>query len=286
MEMQDFTITKRDGSKDRFSLDKIMNAIIKAFDSVGQAVDLGTVSKIISHIDIHEGIKVEDIQNQVEEGHYKVAKSFMLYRQQHTEDRETIQKLQFLTDYMEATNAATGSKYDANANVEHKNIATLIGELPKSSFIRLNRRLLTDRIKKMYGKALADEYIDMLTHHFIYKNDETSLANYCASITMYPWLIGGTTSIGGNSTAPTNLKSFCGGFINMVFMVSSMLSGACATPEFLMYMNYFIGKEFGIDYYQHADKVIDLSLRADCLFAQPAYRRTQLSGCVLEHLLL
>ena len=32
------------------------------------------------------------------------------------------------------------------ANVEHKNIATLIGELPKSSFIRLNRRLLTDRI--------------------------------------------------------------------------------------------------------------------------------------------
>ena len=248
MEMQDFTITKRDGSKDRFSLDKIMNAIIKAFDSVGQAVDLGTVSKIISHIDIHEGIKVEDIQNQVEEGlmregHYKVAKSFMLYRQQHTEDRETIQKLQFLTDYMEATNAATGSKYDANANVEHKNIATLIGELPKSSFIRLNRRLLTDRIKKMYGKALADEYIDMLTHHFIYKNDETSLANYCASITMYPWLIGGTTSIGGNSTAPTNLKSFCGGFINMVFMVSSMLSGACATPEFLMYMNYFIGKE-------------------------------------------
>ena len=251
MEMQDFTITKRDGSKDRFSLDKIMNAIIKAFDSVGQAVDLGTVSKIISHIDIHEGIKVEDIQNQVEEGlmregHYKVAKSFMLYRQQHTEDRETIQKLQFLTDYMEATNAATGSKYDANANVEHKNIATLIGELPKSSFIRLNRRLLTDRIKKMYGKALADEYIDMLTHHFIYKNDETSLANYCASITMYPWLIGGTTSIGGNSTAPTNLKSFCGGFINMVFMVSSMLSGACATPEFLMYMNYFIGKEFEI----------------------------------------
>ena len=100
----------------------------------------------------------------------------------------------------------------------------------------------------MYGKALADEYIDKLTHHFIYKNDETSLANYCASITMYPWLIGGTVAIGGNSTAPTNLKSFAGGFVNMVFMVSSMLSGACATPEFLMYMNYFIGKEYGKDY--------------------------------------
>ncbi len=265
-EIKDFTITKRDGSKDRFSLDKILNAIVKAFESVDEPADLGTISKIISHLEIKDDIKVEDIQNQVEEalmkeGHYKVAKSFMLYRQAHSEDRETLAKLQFLSEYCESVNAATGSKYDANANVEHKNIATLIGELPKSNFIRLNRRLLTDRIKKMYGKQLADEYIDKLTHHFIYKNDETSLANYCASITMYPWLIGGTASIGGNSTAPTNLKSFCGGFVNMVFMVSSMLSGACATPEFLMYMNYFIGKEYGEDYYQHPDDLADLSLK-------------------------
>ena len=265
MEIKNFTITKRDGSKDRFSLDKIMNAIVKAFESVNVPADLSTLSKILSHLDMHDDIKVEDIQNQVEEalmreGYYQVAKSFMLYRQAHSEDRETLAKLQFLSDYVESVNAATGSKYDANANVEHKNIATLIGELPKSSFIRLNRRLLTDRIKKMYGKQLADEYIDKLTHHFIYKNDETSLANYCASITMYPWLIGGTIDIGGNSTAPTNLKSYCGGFVNMVFMVSSMLSGACATPEFLMYMNYFIGKEFGLDYWQRADEVVDLSL--------------------------
>ena len=266
MEIKNFTITKRDGGKDRFSMDKIMNAIIKAFDSVNEPIDLGNVSKLISRLNIYNNIKVEDIQNQVEEalmaeGFFKVAKSFMLYRQQHTEDRETLERLKFLTDYMQASNAATGSKYDANANVEHKNIATLIGELPKSSFIRLNRKLLTDRIKKMYGKELSDEYIDKLTHHFIYKNDETSLANYCASITMYPWLIGGTSSIGGNSTAPTNLKSFCGGFINMVFMVSSMLSGACATPECLMYMNYFVGLEFGQDYYKRADEVVDLSLK-------------------------
>ena len=266
MEIKNFTITKRDGSKERFSLDKIMNAILKAFESVNEPTDLGVLSKIISNLDIQNDIKVEDIQNQVElalmkEGYYNVAKSFIVYRQQHTEDRETLEKMKFLSDYCIATNAATGSKFDANANVEHKNIATLIGELPKQGFIRLNRRLLVDRIKKMYGKDLADEYINLLTHHFIYKNDETNLANYCASITMYPWLIGGTTSIGGNSTAPTNLKSFCGGFINMVFMVSSMLAGACATPEFLMYMNYFIQKEYGKDYWEHADEVVDLSVR-------------------------
>ncbi|MBR3400279.1 MAG: anaerobic ribonucleoside-triphosphate reductase [Prevotella sp.] len=290
MESKLFSITKRDGQKVRFSLDKIMNAIIKAFESVGEPVDLTVLSKVLAHLDIHEDIKVEEIQNQVEEslmkeGFYQVAKSFMLYRQRHTEDRETMEKLNFLVDYCQAENAATGSKYDANANVEHKNIATLIGELPKASFIRLNRRLLTDRIKKMYGKELSDKYIDLLTHHFIYKNDETSLANYCASITMYPWLISGTASIGGNSTAPTNLKSFCGGFANMVFMVSSMLSGACATPEFLMYMNYFIGQEYGKDYWQNPDKVVDLSLKqrtidkviTDC-FEQIVYTLNQPTG--------
>ena len=47
MEIKNFTITKRDGSKDRFSLDKIMNAILKAFESVSQPVDLGTISKIM-----------------------------------------------------------------------------------------------------------------------------------------------------------------------------------------------------------------------------------------------
>lgn len=290
METSDFTIVKRDGSADRFSLDKIMNAIIKAFRSVNEPVSLSNVSKIISRLDLYDGIKVEEIQNLVEEalmreGHYRVAKSFMLYRQRHAEDREVMDELKFLSDYCEATNAATGSKYDANANVEHKNIATLIGELPKSNFIRLNRRLLTDRMKKMYGKELADQYLDLLTHHFIYKNDETSLANYCASITMYPWLMGGTKSIGGNSTAPTNLKSFCGGFVNMVFMVSSMLSGACATPEFLMYLNYFIGLEYGREYYKEPEKVVDLSLKqrtvdkiiTDC-FEQIVYSINQPTG--------
>ena len=290
METSLLSITKRDGKSERFSVDKIMNAVVKAFDSVGVTVDLAAISKILSHLDIHNGITVEEIQNQVEvalmkEEFYDVAKSFMLYRQRHTEDRETMEKLKFLADYCDAANAATGSKYDANANVEHKNIATLIGELPKSGFIRLNRRLLTDRIKQMYGKELADRYIDLLTHHFIYKNDETSLANYCASITMYPWLLSGTASIGGNSTAPTNLKSFCGGFVNMVFMVSSMLSGACATPEFLMYLNYFIGKDYGVDYYKRADEVVDLSLKrrtldkviTDC-FEQIVYTLNQPTG--------
>ncbi len=283
-------IVKRDGTREAFSMEKIQRAIAKAFLSVGSFATQDVITNILSRVSVTDGISVEEIQNQVEvalmaERYYTVAKAYMLYRQRHTEDREVRDKLQFLMEYCDASNAATGSKFDANANVENKNMATLIGELPKSNFIRLNRRMLTDRLKEMYGKELADKYIEMLNDHFIYKNDETSLANYCASITMYPWLIGGTISIGGNSKAPTNLKSFCGGFVNMVFIVSSMLSGACATPEFLMYMNYFIGQEYGTDYFKRADEVVDLSKKrrtidkviTDC-FEQIVYSINQPTG--------
>ena len=96
MDKSTLTITKRDGNAERFSLDKIMNAIIKAFNAVEQPVDLGSLSKVLAHLDIHNGITVEEIQNRVEvalmkEQYFDVAKSFMLYRQRHTEDRETME---------------------------------------------------------------------------------------------------------------------------------------------------------------------------------------------------
>ena len=285
-----FNITKRDGSTERFSIDKIKNALGKAFRSQHVNIDAEGMNNLVKRLNISEGMTVEEIQNQVEvalmaEQYFSVAKAFMLYRKEHETDRETADKLRFLINYCNSANPASGSKYDANANVENKNIATLIGELPKQGFIRLNRRLLCDRIKNMYGKQLADRYLYLLNNHYIYKNDETSLANYCASITMYPWLLNGTKEIGGNSTAPTNLKSFCGGFVNMVFMVSSMLSGACATPEFLMYMSHFIESEYGQDYYTHPECVVDLSSRqrtidkviTDC-FEQIVYSINQPTG--------
>lgn len=304
-------VIKRDGTIQTFDFIKVINAVTRAFDSVGQKVPEKFLEQLKESVEKRiiknngNGTPIEEIQDVIQKelirrNKYDVVESFINYRHKREEIRaqkfmlmsqiaqknhEVNEKMQFLTDYCDASNAATGSKYDANANVENKNIATLIGELPKSNFIALNRQLLVDRIKELYDEDLAERYLELLNKHFIYKNDETSLANYCASITMYPWLINGTCEIGGNSTAPTNLKSFCGGFINMVFMVSSMLSGACATPEFLMYLNYFIGLEYGKDYYMHVDKVVDLSIKqrtidkiiTDC-FEQIVYSINQPTG--------
>lgn len=287
--MNKINITKRDGTIVAYNPEKVVDAIMSAFTASREG-NLTYAQEIAKSLQVKDGMSVEEIQNQVEHGlfrygYFETLKNYILYRKEHTETRETLERLKFLMNYCKAQNAATGSKFDANANVEHKNIATLIGELPKGAFIRLNRKMLTDRIKAVYGNDLAKKYTDLLEHHFIYKNDETSLANYCASITMYPWLQNGTFDIGGNSKAPTNLKSFCGGFINMVFIVSSMLSGACATPEYLMYMNYFIGKEYGKDYWKNPQAQADLSLKkrtidkviTDC-FEQIVYSLNQPTG--------
>lgn len=156
----------------------------------------------------------------------------------------------FIDRYKAASNAASGSEFDANANVENKNIATMSGELFKSESIGTNRLLMVEKITQMYGEELADEYIRQLDEHEIYKHDETSIYPYCVSISMYPFLFNGLKTIGGISSPPKNLNAFVGSFINLVFAIAAQFAGAVSTPEFLTYLDYFIRKEYGNDYYK------------------------------------
>lgn len=165
----------------------------------------------------------------------------------------------FIKKYMKAVNAASGSEVDANSNVSSKNIATMAPEIHKKDNIYANRLWMHDRITELYGKELADEYIRQLEDHEIYRHDETLPIGtpYCASITLYPFVVHGMTTLCGTSKPPHHLRSFLGGFINLVFAVSSELCGAVATPEFLTYMDYFIRKEYGNEYYLHPDEIVN-----------------------------
>lgn len=165
----------------------------------------------------------------------------------------------FIKRYMQAVNAASGSEVDSNSNVSSKNIATMSPEIHKMDNICANRLWMHDRLTEMYGSELADEYIRQLESHEIYRHDETLPIGtpYCASITLYPFLVHGMTTLCGTSKPPHHLRSFLGGFINLVFAVASELCGAVATPEFLSYMDYFIRKEYGNDYYLDPDKVVN-----------------------------
>ena len=158
------------------------------------------------------------------------------------------QKINFIQNYISATNAADGSKMDANANVSSKNIATMEAELNKDINIQVNRQLIKNKIEELYGTDLSNEYIRQIESHEIYVHDETSLKPYCVSISMYPFLFDGLTKLGGESRAPQHLESFCGEFVNLVFAVSSQFAGALATVEFLLYFDHFARKDYGDDY--------------------------------------
>lgn len=148
--------------------------------------------------------------------------------------------------------------------MERKSIATLETELFKEDAVALNRLAMYRKLSELYGVDMAEEYLRQLEEHEIYRHDETAVVGkpYCASVTLYPFLLHGNTSIGGTSDAPKNLAAFTGAFVNLVFALASQFCGAVSTPEWLSYMDYFIRKEYGDDYYLHVDKTIDLSNRA------------------------
>lgn len=190
--------------------------------------------------------------------------------------------INFINKYKKASNASSGSEVDSNANVDNKNIATMQGELTKREIIGTNRLLMINKITEMFGEEMAYEYIRQLESHEIYKHDETSVMPYCVSITMYPFLFEGLKSIGGMSEPPQNLDSFCGSFINLVFAIAAQFAGAVSTPEFLTYLDSFIRKEYGDDYYLHANEKASLSKRERTIdnvitdkFSQVAYSLNQ-----------
>ena len=169
----------------------------------------------------------------------------------------------YVKKYRQESNAATASEVDANANVDNKNIATCDSEIAKREKIGYNRLMMIDKITEMWGADVAEEYIRQIESHEIYKHDETSIYPYCVSITMYPFLFYGLKSLGGKSGAPKHLDSFCGEFINLVFAIAAQFAGAVSTPEFLMYMDYFIRKDYGNDYTAHWNEIISPAIATE-----------------------
>lgn len=170
-------------------------------------------------------------------------------------------QLQFIEDYKKSSNAATGSKYDSNANVVDKNIATLATELDKKAHIDLQRAVMKEYLTKMGGEELAKQYEKDLAHHIIYRHDETTGAGgfpYCVSMSLYPFINEGLTKVGGSSLAPQHADSFIGGFVNLLYIVAAQYSGAIAVSETLTYFDHFLRKDYGDDYYLHLDKTVEI----------------------------
>ena len=253
-------VRKTNGTIEEFDLEKLKRGIRQTFVSTNQTVPEEVVVSITDNLFIYDKMTSQEIRRQVVDSLMSINKKAALeYIQKFDDGKDLRKKRDFIKDYIKASNAATGSKFDANANVTRKNIVTLGQELYKENNIKQNRYIMQDKIKNLYGPGLAQQYIKDLESHVLYKHDESGTPGYpyCVAITMYPFLVGGLKELGGVSVAPTDLKSFCGEFINLVYSISSQFMGAVATPEFLIYLDYFIRKDYGDDYLTRLDEVVE-----------------------------
>lgn len=258
-------VLKRDGTREDANPKKIEEAITKALNAAGYSIDEDVLDEMVEHVQLWDDITVEDIQDEVIEilrsyGYDEVADKYLIYRYNHQQARELARsKRDFIQKYKEASNTAN-STIDDNSNVSGKNIGILNAEGHKEENILVNRAMISHKLKELFPGFNSKQYIKDLESHIIYKHDESSfmgaIAPYCCSISMYPFLNNGIKGIGGLSAKPKNLDSFCGMFVNLMFAVAGQFAGAVATPEFLMYFDYFARKEWGDNYYTKADVII------------------------------
>lgn len=258
-------IIKRNGRKELYNSTKIKDAIKAAFNSVNYIVDEDVYDDLVNSVKVWDGASVYDIEDEVIEilrnyGYSEVADAYLIYKYKHAQARKLVEsKKAFIQKYKEASNTANAT-VDDNSNVANKNIGILNAEGHKEENILVNRGMITDKLKELFPDFDSKQYEKDLEHHIIYKHDESSfmgaIAPYCCSISMYPFLNNGIKGLGGLSASPKNLDSFCGMFVNLMFAVAGQFAGAVATPEFLMYFDYFARKEWGDLYYEKPDCIV------------------------------
>lgn len=259
-------VIKRDGSKEEFNVDKIINAVEKAFMSCGKKMPQYLYEMLNALFCTLEGdtISIEEIQNKVEDvlmndKHFDVAKSYIIYREQHKQARFIRERIDYMNKYSESNeNAATSSETDANANVTMKNVANLEGEVYKTTNRTIQRQRMKDKLNVLYPEV-AKQYEEDLNHHVIYTHDEATTPTvkfYCQAVSLYPLMLEGVGNIDGiTPSAPNDLQSFSGQITNLIFLLSSQCKGAVAVGEYFITLNYYIVQEFGPNWYEKLDAV-------------------------------
>lgn len=292
-------VIKRDGSKERFNRNKIRDAVLKAFgvtQNSNKTMDediYRAVTEITNSVVETEDQSIEDIQDQIEEllmdlGYHDVAKKYILYRKEREDIRNhATRDIKFIHNFVKSDNTANAT-IDDNSNVGTKGIGVLNAEIHKVD----NKLTNTEWWESFVKQRDPNFNIKVMRNDFktiLYPHDSSSQVGepYCMAASMYPFLLSGLEKLGGKSAVPKNLDSFCGIYVNLNFALASEIKGAVATPEFLMYMDYFCRKEWGNNYYlkpsakittDYCIKQKTIGSQIDQYFQQVTYSINQIAG--------
>lgn len=292
-------VIKRDGIKEEFNRNKIRDAVLKAFgvtQNSNKTIDediYRAVTEITNSVVETEDQSIEDIQDQIEEllmdlGYHDVAKKYILYRKEREDIRNhATRDVEFIHNFVKSDNTANAT-IDDNSNVGTKGIGVLNAEIHKVD----NKLTNTEWWESFVKKRDPNFNIKVMRNDFktiLYPHDSSSQVGepYCMAASMYPFLLSGLEKLGGKSAVPKNLDSFCGIYVNLNFALASEIKGAVATPEFLMYMDYFCRKEWGNNYYlkpsvrittDYCIKQKTIGSQIDQYFQQVTYSINQIAG--------
>ncbi|MBQ3419553.1 MAG: ribonucleoside triphosphate reductase [Erysipelotrichaceae bacterium] len=246
-----YQVIKRDGTVVDFNVNKISDAIEKAFEAVNRQSDRSIIDMLALRTcaDFEPKIKdgkvtVEDIQDSVEKtlsdaNFSDVAKAYILYRKQ----REKARNIRAtMLDYKDLVNSYVDSidwRVKENSTVTYS-VGGLI--LSNSGAITANYWL-----SEIYDEEIANAHRNCDVHI----HDLSMLTGYCAGWSLKQLIQEGLGGINGKITSsPANhLSTLCNQMVNFLGIMQNEWAGAQAFSSFDTYLAPFVRVD-NLDYKQ------------------------------------
>ena len=246
-----YQVVKRDGKIAEFDINKIAEAIKKAFESQEKQYHPSTIDflalKVTADFEpkIEDSlIAVEDIQDSVEHvliqsGYADAAKAYILYRRQ----REKLRSIKStILDYKELVNSyvnVTDWRVKENSTVTYS-VGGLI--LSNSGAITANYWL-----SEIYDDEIANAHRNADIH----LHDLSMLTGYCAGWSLKQLIQEGLGGVTGKITSSpaSHLATLCNQMVNFLGIMQNEWAGAQAFSSFDTYLAPFV-KADNLDYDQ------------------------------------
>jgi ribonucleoside-triphosphate reductase len=240
-----YQVKKRDGKIAAFDLQKITDAIKKAFEACGRNYDDSVISLVALRVtsDFEKKIKddvidVEDIQDSAEKvlseaGYADVAKAYILYRKQRQNIRNVMNTSLDYKKLVDSYLKALDWRVKENSTVTYS-VGGLI--LSNSGAITANYWL-----SEVYDQEIAEAH----RSGDIHIHDLSMLTGYCAGWSLKQLIQEGLGGVPGKITSgPANhLSTLCNQMVNFLGIMQNEWAGAQAFSSFDTYLAPFVKKD-------------------------------------------
>ena len=163
---------------------------------------------------------------------------------------EQLSYTDFIANFIDTQTVADAS-IDGNANVGHKDMRTLLNEMPKPHRKLLAYNKIYYELNKKYGFKTANEWLEKVWNGSLYLHDAdtATFKPYCYAYTLRRLAEDGLFFLTDFNYEPAqHLTTFIDFVKEFVSYTSNLSSGACGLPDLIPYMYYFWRKDVNEDY--------------------------------------